>query len=736
MRNETKRRRGGRRGGVGIQRALRALALALALSAAIPGVPAGRAEPPAVRGAAPAPRTLTTPQVVERIQRLFLDPLQPYNGDYVRNVAVTEIRRNTQWHLDRVGKILGGRPALTKVEVEIPPGVPKLALTAPYAGEPYAGGFELRYPESGSIRTLTVVRWSGSGGSLRLYVDVMYDFYVRLVQQPGSPKLSPEIVFTRQDIKVAGNAGNMLSRLGLAKGMIQKPIRKGLDRSLALMLAMVKDEVPFNGVDLSLPFGGAAAAASPALGGNAGVVLPAAGACARPEDPDAARDLLPCELLHGTSQEDSRAYIDLVLVPDLLREGESATMRETLLKMRDTVLKTEPFAENRERLRIWALNPKLVGETRDGAGRFATRAPAGSQAAIYGMRYLATNLAGLAIATAVLPISQPDVIAVIAPTAQESSRSYTLSNLVMLGGSGGRRDDQARAYTLTHELGHTRAFGSLLDEYLDVGEEFERYQGDEPLSPNLTVERKRWEDLKDSNPAVGYVEGGRYRHGIYHAAEGCKMGEAESHPYCPVCLRAVRRAIASRLDESRFWLNARVTVDDALMLALDPTTAGAPALYLTGLGPRGASDLSRNCGRFSGPLNLPAEPCGLRVPLRGFRAGGSYRGTLTAVGRNGWFRAEACVRADQPGRLYLRVADGRFGGKALEKPRFEDPAELRTRGGSSRRYANPFGRVFSQKIDSDAGAGKVHVDLDGFGPAPEGASPACDGFDPESYLGK
>lgn len=163
-------------------------------------------------------------------------------------------------------------------------------------------------------------------------------------------------------------------------------------------------------------------------------------------------------------------------------------------------------------------------------------------------------------------------------------------NSTVYGGSGGgiavfSLASGANEIAL-HEMGHT-AFG-FADEYeyyagcgIDVGHD--HYSGGEPAQPNVTRDSNRatnkWRDLVQAatpmpttsnadctkcdpqpNPfpaaTVGTYEGAFYYHcGAYRPQFNCRM-RALGNPYCAVCQRVIRQALAPYLSP---WIyNLRV----------------------------------------------------------------------------------------------------------------------------------------------------------------------------------
>ena len=130
---------------------------------------------------------------------------------------------------------------------------------------------------------------------------------------------------------------------------------------------------------------------------------------------------------------------------------------------------------------------------------------------------------------------------------------FVLANTAIYGGGGiynsitiMNSDHSTFVPVLVHEFGH--AFAGLGDEYY-YDDAFETsYPADtEPWEPNLTTLKNfgaKWENMMDV-PGVGLFEGGGYQSkGVFRPAEDCRMKTNSCERFCPVCTRAVLRAIA------------------------------------------------------------------------------------------------------------------------------------------------------------------------------------------------
>ena len=129
-----------------------------------------------------------------------------------------------------------------------------------------------------------------------------------------------------------------------------------------------------------------------------------------------------------------------------------------------------------------------------------------------------------------------------------------LSNTGRYGGGGifnsltiVAADDRRTPVVTVHEFGH--AFAGLGDEYFYDDDYSDTYpDGVEPWEPNITTKTdfaSKWKDMMDGGvPGVGLFEGGGYRSkGVWRPAEDCRMKTNECESFCPVCKRAIVRAV-------------------------------------------------------------------------------------------------------------------------------------------------------------------------------------------------
>ena len=143
---------------------------------------------------------------------------------------------------------------------------------------------------------------------------------------------------------------------------------------------------------------------------------------------------------------------------------------------------------------------------------------------------------------------------------------YLLVNTERYGGGGMYNfltvcttDDERSPFVFCHEFGH--GFAGLGDEYYSSSTSYEEFYGKdtEPWEPNLTslVDfDSKWKAMVDHDVPVptprdsiyfnrvGVFEGGGYvAKGIYSPVMSCWMKEHTANGFCPVCQKAIERAI-------------------------------------------------------------------------------------------------------------------------------------------------------------------------------------------------
>lgn len=215
----------------------------------------------------------------------------------------------------------------------------------------------------------------------------------------------------------------------------------------------------------------------------------------------------------------------------------------------------KPFNKLRSDINIWAIESHSEDEGPTNPGKQQWNSTAvGSSFYTFGIdRYLTTS-----------KFKRVMDIAANAPT----DIVYILVNTSEYGGGGIYNhynvctSDNAQAFEVfIHELGHGLA--GLADEYYSSEVAYnEFYSLDvEPWEPNITTLvnfSEKWEDMVPSGTpiptpntseytnTVGAFEGGGYSaKNIYRPHNNCRMKSNQAPGFCPVCIRAIERAISS-----------------------------------------------------------------------------------------------------------------------------------------------------------------------------------------------
>lgn len=215
----------------------------------------------------------------------------------------------------------------------------------------------------------------------------------------------------------------------------------------------------------------------------------------------------------------------------------------------------EPFNRRRSDINIWAIesHSQDEGPTNPGNQQWNSTA-VGSSFYTFGIdRYLTTS-----------KYKKVMDIAANAPT----DIVYIIVNSNEYGGGGIYNfynvctSDHPQAFEVfIHELGHGLA--GLADEYYSSKVAYnDFYPLDvEPWEPNITTLvsfSDKWEDMLPSGTPIptpetpeysnriGVFEGGGYSaKGIYRSHKNCRMKSNQAPGFCPVCIRAIERTIAS-----------------------------------------------------------------------------------------------------------------------------------------------------------------------------------------------
>jgi hypothetical protein len=257
---------------------------------------------------------------------------------------------------------------------------------------------------------------------------------------------------------------------------------------------------------------------------------------------------------------------NVVVLSEGYREAELSQFAGDARRFADTLLATAPFDEYESAINVFRVD---VASTDSGADDPAACGGTGATPATF----FDATYCGFGI-DRLLVVDTETVMETASDAVPEWHVLVVIVNATKYGGSGAAG---VAVYSLAadaekiaiHELGHS-GFG-LADEYCEAGGNRDRYEGDEPVEPNITADPDR-ATLKwgahvlagtplptttnpncstcDPRPSpvpasvVGAFEGaGRFRCGLWRPRFTCAMNDLRD-PFCPVC----REHISETLD--------------------------------------------------------------------------------------------------------------------------------------------------------------------------------------------
>ncbi len=245
--------------------------------------------------------------------------------------------------------------------------------------------------------------------------------------------------------------------------------------------------------------------------------------------------------------------VDLVFLPEGYTEAEMEKFLRDAERMTDILFAAEPFDRHKADFNVYAVKVPSLESGTDVPGERIYRNTAFG-AAFYTFdvpRYLTTSaMKSIHDAASVVPCDQVCVLV--------NSNRYGgggFYNFLTISTVGHGQAPQV----LVHEFGH--ALAGLADEYYTS----EVAYGDfynlllEPWEPNITTMvnfDRKWKDMLDRKTPVptpreekyrdtpGVFEGGGYvEKGIFSPMMDCRMKSNGGKEFCPVCQRAIRKAI-------------------------------------------------------------------------------------------------------------------------------------------------------------------------------------------------
>ncbi|MEL7588908.1 MAG: M64 family metallopeptidase [Prolixibacteraceae bacterium] len=263
--------------------------------------------------------------------------------------------------------------------------------------------------------------------------------------------------------------------------------------------------------------------------------------------------VLPKNVETVIRQGDPANKVDLVFLPEGYRQEEMGKFMADVVRMTDILFAAEPFAGHKKDFNVYVSKIPSLESGTDIPGELIHRNTA-FNSTFYTFnisRYLTTtDLKGIHDAVSGLPY---DHVLVLVNSDRYGGGGFF--NLLTVVTAGNAQTPQV----LVHEFGH--AFAGLADEYYSSAVAYDDYYPltVEPWEPNITTRvdfKEKWADLLDRKTPVptprsdqykdvtGVFEGGGYMSkGIFSPAMDCRMKSNGPKGFCPVCTRAVVKAI-------------------------------------------------------------------------------------------------------------------------------------------------------------------------------------------------
>lgn len=245
--------------------------------------------------------------------------------------------------------------------------------------------------------------------------------------------------------------------------------------------------------------------------------------------------------------------VDVVFLPEGYTADEMDKFIDDAKRLSKALFDVEPFSKHKKDFNLYAIKVPSLEEGSDVPGEHIYKNTA-FNSTYYTFdtpRYLTSqDMKSIHDAAAEVPYDQV----------------YLLVNTDRYGGGGfynfvcvSSVDNELSEKVFIHEFGH--AFAGLADEYYTSDVAFGDYYNlkVEPWEPNITTLvdfQSKWKDLVDKDTpiptprkpkyskVVGVFEGGGYiAKGIYSPMQDCRMKSNVPDNFCPVCQRAIERAI-------------------------------------------------------------------------------------------------------------------------------------------------------------------------------------------------
>jgi hypothetical protein len=245
--------------------------------------------------------------------------------------------------------------------------------------------------------------------------------------------------------------------------------------------------------------------------------------------------------------------VDLAILAEGYRKEEMGKFIKDARRLTDSLFKVEPFASNKKKFNVYAVETSSAESGTDIPGRniYVNTLYNSSFYTFNIARYLTTtDLKTAADQAAIVPY---DYIIVLVNSKEYGGGGFYNNISVCTA------DHALSPKVFIHEFGHQ--FAGLGDEYYTSEVAYEDFYNlkVEPWEPNLTTMvdfKSKWGSLIDSSVPVptprgagyssktGVFEGGGYMaKGIYSPMEDCRMKSNKPDVFCPVCQQAINRAI-------------------------------------------------------------------------------------------------------------------------------------------------------------------------------------------------
>jgi hypothetical protein len=262
---------------------------------------------------------------------------------------------------------------------------------------------------------------------------------------------------------------------------------------------------------------------------------------------------LPCDFTKLKISGDPSQKVDVAILAEGYRKDEMGKFIQDARRMVDSLFSVEPFASQKNQFNIYALETPSEESGTDIPGRniYVNTLYNSTFYTFDVARYLTTtDMKSVYDHAASVPF---DYLIVLVNSSEYGGGGFY--NYISVCTS----NNYLSASVFIHEFGHE--FAGLGDEYYESEVAYQDYYNLklEPWEPNITTLvdfKSKWPDMIDpATPIptprimlnagkVGVFEGGGYvSKGVYSPMEDCRMKSNKPNSFCPVCRRAIAKAI-------------------------------------------------------------------------------------------------------------------------------------------------------------------------------------------------